>query len=141
MRFRSTLASLLTVIMLFFSSFALNCEIRCDLKSGVGICHGAPHSGRQGTMHVMAGMDHPAAKPGLAFASQSQDCRHHVCAQQPVVMNEQQAALIHFTIGLGLIVPDSLPFISDATLGEFLVRGPPPFPLGTPVSLHTTLLI
>ncbi len=144
MRFRATLASVLTVMMLSFSSFASNCEVRCDLKSVVGTCHGAPHTGQHDAMSAMAGMNHAKAKPdtgaGPAFASPSADCRHHVCAQQPV-LNEQQAALTHIVVSVGLVPPVSLQFASDPVFEVSFARGPPPFSPATPVSLHTTLLI
>ena len=93
----------------------------------------------------MAGMDHVAVKQDTtevpAFASQHQECRVHMCVQQPVVLDDQRAAFIHLTASPGLVALGSPYFVSEPTLGEVSVRGPPPFRLGTPVSLRTTLLI
>lgn len=145
MQFRGTLASLMTVILLSLSSFAANCAIRCDLQSAVGSCHGASHGGQQGTMQPMAGMDHSAVMPPTAafpaVSPNSADCRHHVCAQQLVVMNEQQAALTHVTVDRGLTAPDPARLASQPDVEVLFDRGPPRFCRATPISLHTTLLI
>jgi hypothetical protein len=144
MRFRATLASLLTVIFLSFSSFASNCETRCSLQHVAAGCHDSLNSGQPGIMPAMAGMAH-SAKPRLAaapaIASQHEHCRAHVCAQQPVLITNQQAELRHTTVSVGLIVRDVALSLSGPTLGESAVRGPPAFQTGTPVSLHTTLVI
>lgn len=145
MRFRRTLASLLTVMLLSFSSFASDCEIRCDLKSIAGSCHAAAHSGQQGTMSAMAGMVHSAAKQDKAasavFASQPNACEHHVCAQPLVVLDLHKTALSIDSSHVGLALANPLLFASDPTFAFSLVRGPPLLTRSTPVSLHTTLLI
>ena len=145
MRFRRTLAGLLTVMVLSFSPFASRCEIRCNLKSVAGSCHGSSHGRQQGIMSAMAGMDHSAAKPGTAasavFASQPEACKHHVCVQPLVALHPHMATLSIVPINVGLVSPDPLQFASERTTELISVRGPPSFRRATPVSLHTTLLI
>ena len=146
MRFRATLASLLTVFLLSFLFFASSCETRCDLESLAGSCHGAPQHAEQGAMPAMAGMMvHAVAErvtaANPAFTAGAAACAHHVCAQPPVAVNDQKAALINAPLAIGLRAFDSLLISSDPALALSSVRGPPLYRRATPVALHTTLLI
>lgn len=148
MRFRATLASLLTVMLLSFSCLASTCEIKCDLKSVLPGCDGTSmHAEKQHhPMPAMAGMDRHSPSEVVtpsseALASSSQSCAHHVCAQSPALLSEQKAVIAHVLISAGGPVSEPPAVSSQEAIGAQLVRGPPPFRLATPVSLHTTLLI
>ena len=151
MRFRATLASLLTVMMLSLSPAAANCEIRCDLesaKSAAPSCHEAAHQAeaQQETMPGMAGMEHHTAGDHIAadvsaIVWQLAHCAHHVCAQAPALLMERSAVVGHAPAGCAATCANPLGFASDPTIGSFFGRGPPPYRRATPVSLHTTLLI
>ena len=145
MRFRVMMASLLTVILLSFSSISSTCEIRCGLKSVGASCHDAPHAARLGEMPAMAGMNHSVVKPHITAAPglllQPAHCTHHVCAQQPAVLDEQAAVLFHVTMNAGIVAPHTQRLSSAPARGVGAVRGHPRFHPATPVSFHTTLLI
>lgn len=149
MRFRATLASLLTVILLSFSSDASACEIRCD-RASLGVsCHaGMKHSPQQRStsMSSMPEMDaSPAgeeADPGPAIASAvAQSCSHHVCAPQPVLLNAQTRAFTNTDLSHQVSLLFALPQEYVAPSGILPVRGPPPIHRASPVSLRTTLRI
>lgn len=147
MRFRATLASLLAVILLSFSSASSACEIRCDQASQEVSCHaGMKHGPQQGGNSVssMPGMDAKPdgeAAPVLSIISgTAQSCIQHVCAPQPLLLNAQSslknADLSHQVLFFYTLPPEYV-----ALSGIIPVRGPPPIHRGSPVSLRTTLRI
>lgn len=148
MRFRATLASVLTVILLSISSAASNCEIKCDLGSLAPSCHGskAPLRAQHGSMPAMDVMTHDAAGESSVtetptVVAQAATCRTHDCFQQPSLFVEQKIAVAQSPSSLGSVIPVELQFVPEPAVTEFLGRGPPPYRPSTPVSLRTTLRV
>lgn len=148
MRFRATLASVLTVILLSISPAASNCEIECDLASLAPSCHGSKGAIRaqHGSMPAMAGMTHNAAAESSlaetpAVVAQAATCRTHDCFQQPSLFVEKTIAVAQSSSSLGSVIPVELLFVPEPSVTKFLGRGPPPYRPSTPVSLRTTLRV
>jgi hypothetical protein len=148
MRFRATWASFLTAMLLFISSAASNCEIKCELTSSGPSCHAAAHTGRaqHEQMPAMSGMQHDSATGSSGsstamFFLHSAACQAHACAQQPAVLDEQRAAVSHVSRSVPAVSHDPSRFAPEPTLAGFAVRGPPSFRPATPVSGGTTLLV
>lgn len=103
MRFRATLASLLTVMLLSLAPFASGCEIKCDMASMGNGCRGSSVSahGNQ-TMAGMAGMEQKISpEPGdqdQSLVAAAPACHTHVCAQQPAVFSEQRSVVAHVSM-------------------------------------------
>ena len=146
MRFRATLASLLAVILLSFSSLASACEIHCDRASQGASCHSAAaHSSHQSTnsmsaMPGMGGSQVAEAIPGFPVVSgATQSCLHHICAQQPVLLESEAQAFTSLYLSHQVPLLYSMPQEYAVPSGIVPVRGPPPIQRASPVSLHTTL--
>ena len=146
MRFRATLASLLTVILLSLAPFASKCEIQCDLASRGPSCHGSSvqaHGKQQ--MAGMAGMEQKAP-PGLGdqvptLIAAAPACHTHACALQPAVFSEQKSVVAHVSVSAEAVFFDSLQFAPEPAIAGFSSRGPPSLRPATPVSLRTTLRV
>ena len=148
MRFRATLASLLTVILLSVLSVTLSCEIKCDVATLTPSCHGSESvlQTQHDSMGDMPGMAQSSATSSSVaevpvVVAQAPICRTHDCVQQPSLLVEQRVVIAHGPSMLEAVVPAGLHFVLEPTLTEFLGRGPPPYRPATPVSLRTTLRI
>ena len=140
MRFRATLTSFLTVILLSLSSVASACEIKCDLAKMGPSCHEARST--PGRMPKMAGMEQPqVSKDSAASASTAHHCQHQVCATQPALLVERNGVIAYATPSVAAVIPHFLLLAPAALDRSIPVRGPPPFRTDSPVSLHTTLRV
>ena len=146
MRFRATLASLLTVILLSFAPLASKCEIQCDLAGMGPSCHDSSNKAHEmQQMAPMPGMEQKAS-PELSNHVSSilvalPACHTHVCVQQPAVFSQQKAVLAHVSISSQAGFFDLLQFAPEPANAGFSSRGPPDLRPATPVSLRTTLRI
>lgn len=146
MRFRATLASSMTVILLLISSAAAKCEIKCELAKTLPRCHGG---GVKAQAHQqtaeMPGMEHKASpeqgKDAVALVATAPVCKVHACAQQPAVFGEQKAVVAHVLLSTGAVFFDSLHFATGPATEGSSSRGPPHLRPATPISLHTTLRV
>ena len=144
MRFRATLASFLTVVLLSISSAASNCELKCDLAAMMPSCHSPViQKHKQEQMADMPGMEHKAspklANKTKALVATAPTCSTHACAQQPAVFIEQKATVAHVSLSTEAALFDAFQFAPEPTLAGLSSRGPPHFRPATPVSLRTTL--
>jgi hypothetical protein len=73
MRFRATLACLLAVILLSFSSFVSACDIHCDRASQAASCHSGMKHGPHQTSAPMSSM------PGMDTNSADEAAPHLAC--------------------------------------------------------------
>lgn len=146
MQFRAALASLLTVILLSISAAASNCEIRCDLSSMGPSCHS---SGKASIQHQdmppMGGMEHQVSESGgtgtSVLVAIQPACPTHACVQQPVLFDEQKAALVYLSQSVTAVMCDVVQFAPEPTIAGLSVRGPPIFRPATPITLRTTLRV
>lgn len=151
MRFRATIASLLTVILLSFSFVASACETRCDLKSVLPSCHSGSQNAQahaQPTMASMPSMEHTEANSTgqatihLAVVQVSQVCEHSVCVQQPALLSNDNAVALTHLLPSFVAVAYVAAWMMDApemawrpVVGSTLARS------SSPVALHTTLRV
>ena len=93
----------------------------------------------------MPGMEHRASPQSVNESEASvvlaRGYPTHACAQQPVLLIEQKAAVAHVSVSTEAVAFDSFEFAPKPTTNELSSRGPPPFRPSTPISLHTSLRV
>jgi hypothetical protein len=142
MKFRGTWAGVLTAMMLFVSSAAASCEVKCDIGGLLHGCHSEAASRQANDAHTTSGMCHgmagseSGADSALAVSSSSL-CSHHVCAQQPATLTDQRSVLAHVPVLSGVVHWNVQHFEFELLASSFAGRGPPHFRPSSPVELHT----
>ena len=148
MRLRATLAGMLIVMLVAFSSAASACEIKCGFFMSASGCHAASESpAARGTyMAEMPGMDSvdimtQNVSTERAAVSDSHKCRHTACNQQPGLVRDQKVSVVSAPTGIALLTLDPPRIVLDPATGGIPVRGPPLRQVDSPVSLHTTIRV
>ena len=155
MKFRATLAGLLAAVLLSLSSAASACELRCDLARVGAPCRGKASASPQEEGQTMA-----SEMPGMTMAATQQKhgpamgisehatmlslpdaCDHPVCSETPLLAQDERTQLTQLTLSYQVVTLIVTLLWSKPPSALAFVRGAPPLPTPTPVSLHTTLRV
>lgn len=151
MRLRATLATLTAVLLLSISCVASVCETSCVLKVLETDCHYAATttvstSLQKGTPQMtgmddcgMASADH-SVKPPSATVQSNGTCSHMVCAQPPVLANNEYSTSAQLISTQYAAIPTLTLPVSEL-FSIFENTEAPPHRAPSLVSLQTTLRI
>jgi hypothetical protein len=93
----------------------------------------------------MGGMEHQVSESGgtgtSVLVAIQPACPTHACVQQPVLFDEQKAALVYLSQSVTAVMCDVVQFAPEPTIAGLSVRGPPIFRPATPITLRTTLRV
>lgn len=131
--FRVTWTSFLAVFLLSFCSASSACALQCNLIQPTPCCASA--SSDHKAMDAMPGMEHVSVAI-MPLVSDGATCRHLVCSKAPILPAERNQFLPHPAPNRAVVLHEVAWFAPNGELSATAVRGPPPIPLSSPISLH-----
>lgn len=147
MRFRATLAGLMTAVLLFLSPAVAYCEIKCELAETLPSCHSSSpvRPEVQQDMPDMPGMERQVSSAhesgDRVLRANAASCEDHTCLQPTPILRSNRILAAPILPSAQAAFHDVFEFEPEPLCLGLLPRGPPQLNRATPITFRTTLRV